>query len=168
MQLFQYFKIYGQLKNRYPNDVWQEIIGNCDLRLNMGTTDVLTATYFSSAIGVSSIESSSIRKSASIEGKLAEYGQENISTLRRNLLNADEILRLPSNKLLVLIRGNNPLLLDKVIYKEHPIAKKLKDTPISEYKPSWYTNENNSNKLIQKEENGLTNKNNLQKGFEFY
>lgn len=26
-------QIYGQIKNRYPNDVWQEIIGNCDTRL---------------------------------------------------------------------------------------------------------------------------------------
>lgn len=23
----------GQIKNRYPLDVWQEIIGNCDFRL---------------------------------------------------------------------------------------------------------------------------------------
>ena len=168
MQLFLYFKIYGQLKNRYPHDIWQEIIGNCDLRLNMGASDFLTAQYFSSCIGVSSCESSSIRKSASIEGKLAEFGQENISTVKRNLLNADEILRLPSNKLLVLIRGNNPLLLDKVIYKEHPVAKKLRDSPISEYKPSWYDSENNNKTIVTKEDNNNTLKNNMQKGFEFY
>ena len=162
MQSFQYSKIYGQIKNRYPHDTWQEIIGNCDLRLNMGASDILTAEYFSSSVGVSSIESSAIRKSASIEGKLAEFGQENVSTVKRNLLNADEILRLPSNKLLVIIRGNNPLLLDKVIYTEHKVAKKLKDSPITKYKPIWadYTEENTkpneSNKGISK------------KGFKFY
>ena len=115
-------------------DVWQEIIGNCDTRISMGTTDVLTARYFSESLGISSVESASIRKSASIEGKLAEYGQENISTLKRNLLNVDEILRLPSNNLLVLLRGNKPIILDKVFYKEHPISKKLKNSSISEYK----------------------------------
>jgi len=123
----------GQLKNRYPQDVWQEIIGNCDLRINMGTTDVLTAEYFCSSIGVSSVETSAIRKSASLEGKLEEYGQENISTVKRNLLNVDEILRLPSNKLLVLLRGNKPILLDKIIYKEHKVSNKLKDSNITKY-----------------------------------
>lgn len=124
----------GQLKNRYPNDVWQEIIGNCDLRINMGTTDVLTAKYFAESLGISSVETTSIRKSASIEGKIEEYGQQNISTLKRNLLNIDEILRIPSNKLLVIIRGNNPLLLNKIIYKEHSLSNKLKSSSISQYK----------------------------------
>lgn len=100
----------------------------------MGTTDVLTANYFCESLGVLSVETASIRKSASFEGKLAEYGQENISTLKRNLLNVDEILRLPSNKLLILLRGNKPILLDKVIYKEHPCSKKLKNSSIKEYK----------------------------------
>lgn len=37
----------GQIKNRYPMDTWQEIIGNCDLRLCLGAADTLTAQYFS-------------------------------------------------------------------------------------------------------------------------
>lgn len=128
----------------------------------MGASDILTAEYFSSSVGVFSCESSSIRKSASIEGKLAEFGQENVSTVKRNLLNADEILRLPSNKLLVIIRGNNPLLLDKVIYTEHKVAKKLKDTPITEYKPIG--SEDTEEIVSQK----VKHKANLKKGFKFY
>lgn len=91
-------------------------------------------------IGVSTVETTSIKKSNSLEGDIEEYGQKNISTLQRNLLNVDEILRMPSTKLLVNIRGNKPLLLDKVIYKEHPLAVKLKDSPISEYNPKWTKN----------------------------
>lgn len=91
-------------------------------------------------IGVSTVETTSIKKSNSLEGDIEEYGQKNISTLQRNLLNVDEILRIPSNKLLVNIRGNKPLLLDKVIYKEHPLAIKLKDSPISKYNPKWTKN----------------------------
>lgn len=106
----------------------------------MGTTDVLTASYFCDLIGISTVETTSIKKSNSIEGDIAEYGQKNISTLKRNLLNVDEILRIPSNKLLVNLRGNKPLLLDKMMYKEHPLAKKLKDSPISEYNPKWIKN----------------------------
>ena len=132
--------MYGQFRNRYPNDLWEEIIGNCDTRLSMGTTDVLTAKYFCDMIGVSTVETTSVRKLNSIEGDIGEYGQKNISTLKRNLLNVDEILRIPSTKLLVNLRGNKPLLLDKMMYKEHPVAKELKDSPISEYNPKWVKN----------------------------
>ena len=141
----------GQFKNRYPNDLWEEIIGNCDTRIGMGTTDVATAQYFCDMIGVSTVETVSIKKSNSIEGELAEYGQKSISTLKRNLLNVDEILRIPSNKLLINLRGNKPLLLDKVIYKEHPLATKLKDSPISEYNPKWIKNTEDNTIVKEKE-----------------
>lgn len=122
-------------------------------------TDVLSAEYFCSLIGVSTVETTSIRKSNSIEGDIEEYGQKNITTLKRNLLNVDEILRIPSNKLLVNLRGNKPLLLDKMMYKEHPIANKLKDSSISEYNPKWVKNipikvhviENTNEKPIQQQ-----------------
>ncbi len=106
----------------------------------MGITDVLTADYFCSLIGITNVESTSINKSNSIEGELAEYGQKNTSLQQRNLLNIDEIMRLPSIRLILNIRGNKPLLLDKVIYTEHPLAKKLKDSPVSEYNPKWVKN----------------------------
>lgn len=127
-------------------DVWQEIIGNCDIRLCLGAADTLTAEYFSDLMGVATVETESIKKDASIEGEL-EYGQKNISTLQRNLLNSDEILRLPHSQLLVNIRGNKPLILDKMIYTEHSLANKLKDVPISNYKPIW--NKNKPKKIVQ-------------------
>lgn len=101
-----------------------------------GAADTLTAQYFSDLLGVATAETQSIRKDAGIEGNF-EFGQKNISTLKRNLLNADEILRIPYNQLLVNIRGNKPMLLNKMIYTEHELAKKLKDVSISEYKPNW-------------------------------
>ena len=102
--------------------------------------------------GVSTVESQSIKKDAGIEGDL-EFGQKNISTLKRNLLNADEILRIEYNKLLVNIRGNKPLMLDKMIYTEHPLSRKLKDVPISSYKPNWNTEKvvKNNSKIINKD-----------------
>ena len=56
------------------------------------------------------------------------------------LLVCYEILRLPVNKLIVNLRGNKPVLLDKVIYTDHPACKKLKDSPINEYNPEWAKN----------------------------
>ena len=98
-------------------------------------------------LGVATAETQSIKKDAGIEGDL-EFGQKNISSLKRNLLNADEILRLPHDKLIVNIRGNKQLLLDKMIYIEHPLSKKLKDVSVSNYKPNW--NDNNHVEVKQK------------------
>jgi len=117
---------------------------------DFGTTDTLSAQYFCDMIGVATVETTSIKKSNSIEGDIEEFGQKNISTLKRNLLNVDEILRIPSTKLLVNLRGNKPLLLDKVMYKEHPLSNKLKDSSISEYNPNWI--KNIPEKVIVKEE----------------
>ena len=108
-----------------------------------GVSDTLSAEYFSSLLGVATAETQSIKKEAGIEGDL-EFCQKNISSLKRNLLNADEILRLPHDKLIVNIRGYKPLLLDKMIYTEHPLSKKLKDVSVSNYKPNW-----NDNKQVE-------------------
>ena len=96
--------------------------------------------------GVSTAESQSIKKDVGIEGEL-EFGQKNISTLKRNLLNSDEILRIPHNELLVNIRGNKPLMLNKMIYTEHKLAKQLKDVPVNNYKPNWNTEKVTETKL---------------------
>jgi len=64
-------------------------------------------------------------------------------------LNVDEILRIPSTKLLVNLRGNKPLLLDKIMYKQHPLFNKLKDSPISEYNPKWVKNVPNKEPIIK-------------------
>lgn len=126
----------GQFQNRYPNGLADEIIGNCDTRLCLAANDTLTAEYFSSMLGVTSVENQSLRKDAGIDGEL-DFGQKNITTIQRNLLNADEILRLDSKKLIVNLRGNKPMLLDKMIYTEHPLAKYMKDSSINDYIPEW-------------------------------
>lgn len=120
-------------------------------------TDYKTAEYFSNLIGVATVETNSIRKSNSLEGDIEEYGQKNITTTQRNLLNADEILRIPAVKLIVNLRGNKPLLLDKVIYTEHPLSKKLKDISILDYNPKWTINKSNKVETPKKVENKSNN-----------
>lgn len=91
------------------------------------------------------METSSVRKSNSIEGDFLEYGDKNTTSLQRNLLNKDEILRLSAFKLIAILRGNKPLLLDKMRYTDHPLAKKLKDSSIYDYKPEWTKNTSTQN-----------------------
>ena len=40
----------GQLQNRYPNNLWAEIIGNADIQLMLGCTGSVTAESFSSLL----------------------------------------------------------------------------------------------------------------------
>lgn len=126
----------GQFENRYPNEAWQEITGNCDIKICMSAGDTKTAEYFCDLIGVATAETKAIRKDEGFDGSL-DYGQKNISTVSRNLLNWDEILRLPKLQLIAVINNNKPLILDKMFYTEHSLAKELKESPINEYKPDW-------------------------------
>lgn len=156
----------GQLNNRYPNGLADEILGNTDLKLNLGTTDTLTAMYFCDLLGVATAETQSIKKEVGIDGEL-EFGQKNISTLERNLLNPDEIIRIPSFKLMVIIRGNKPLLLQKMIYTEHPLAKKLQDVSVLTYIPDWNNNIEVPKTIEKKENRVVTKQNKIKKEQEY-
>jgi hypothetical protein len=49
----------------------------------------------------------------------------------------DEILRTDNAKCLVLLRGQKPLMLDKITPEEFPVFEKLKFSRITEYIPPW-------------------------------
>lgn len=134
--IFPVIQNLAQLENRYPGGKDQEIIGNCDTRISLGCTDITTADYLCNLLGVSTVENMSIRKEAGFDGEL-QYGQKNISTTQRNLLNRDEILRLGMDKMIIILRGNKPYLIDKKIYTEHTLAKELQENPVNEYIPEW-------------------------------
>ena len=83
-----------------------------------------------------------------------QYGQKNISNIQRKLLNPDEILRIPKSKMIVILRGNKPLMIDKKIYTEHKLAKELKDSAINEYVPQWQKIKNKIKADIKKNKDG--------------
>lgn len=57
---------------------------------------------------------------------------------------------MPTNKILGILKGNEPILLDKMRYTEHPLAAKLKDSSIFEYAPTWTKNMVSTSKGTQK------------------
>ena len=63
------------MKNRYPDDQWQEILGACDSTVFLGCTDMLTAKYFSDRIGVASVE---------VESEMRELNTMHISNYTLN------------------------------------------------------------------------------------
>ena len=127
----------GQLQNRYPNNLWAEIIGNTDVQLMLGCTDDVTSNYFSERSGDMSIEVNStmtVRQTIAVAQVIPQY-RHTEGQGKRRLLTPDEVLRLSNDEMLVIIRGHNILKLDKFDYTKHPMAKKLVRTTIMDYKP---------------------------------
>lgn len=127
----------GQLQNRYPNNLWAEIVGNCDIQLMLGCTDEVSAKYFSDRSGDMSVEVNSTmtnRKTIAVAQVIPQYRYtEGIG--RRKLLTPDEVLRLDTTEMLCVIRGCNMLKLKKWDYTNHPYAKLIQKTSVFDYIP---------------------------------
>ena len=127
------------LQNRYPLNQWQEILGNCDVQLFLGCTDELTAKFISDRTGEASINVSSKAKMLGT-WRISDYTPEYRETSgvgKRKVLTMDEVLRLPIEKALVIIRGQKVLQVDKFDYSKHPNVRKLISCKASEYIPNW-------------------------------
>ncbi len=127
----------GQLQNRYPNNLWAEIVGNCDIQLMLGCTDDVTANYISGRSGDLSIQVESTmttKQTVAVAQVIPQY-RETQGHGRRKLLTPDEVLRLPHNEMLVIIRGQNIIKLNKFDYTRHPMAKEMVPVSILDYNP---------------------------------
>lgn len=127
----------GQLQNRYPNNLWAEILGNCDIQLMLGCTDDLTAEYISGRSGDMSVQVGStmtVKKTVALAQVIPQY-RETQGQGRRKLLTPDEVLRLPHEELLVIIRGQNILKINKFDYTRHPMSREMVPVSIMNYNP---------------------------------
>ena len=133
------FQNLPQLQNRYPNNEWQEILGNCDVQLFLGCTDEIGAKFVADRTGLATVAVSSTAKQLNswrVTNYTPEF-RETSSIGKRNVLTPDEVLRLPLNEALVIIRGQKVLKVEKFDYTLHPDAKKLKKQKASSYIPKW-------------------------------
>lgn len=133
------FQNLAGLQNRYPNNLWQEIIGNCDIQLFLGCTDPLTAEFVSSRTGLASVAVSSQSKQLGT-WRISNYTPEFRETSgvgKRPVLTPDEVLRFPIDQALIIIRGMKALRVDKFDYSKHPEYRKLKSCKASSYIPEW-------------------------------
>ena len=90
------FQNLAGLQNRYPQNQWQEILGNCDITLFLGCTDALTAQFISDRTGEASIAVTSKAKQLGtwrISNYTPEY-RETSGVGKRKLMTMDEVLRM--------------------------------------------------------------------------
>lgn len=133
------FQNLAGLQNRYPQNQWQEILGNSDIQLFLGCVDELTAKYISDRSGEVSVNVQSRAKqlnSIRISNYTPQY-RETDGVGRRKLLTMDEVLRLPTEKELIIIRGKKLLKADKFDYTKHPEYKNLVPCKASAHTPEW-------------------------------
>ncbi|MGN0172318.1 MAG: VirD4-like conjugal transfer protein, CD1115 family [Acutalibacteraceae bacterium] len=133
------FQNLAGLQNRYPYNQWQEILGNSDVQLFLGCVDELTAKYISDRSGEVSVH---VQSKAKMLGtwRISNYTPEFRETSgvgKRKLLTMDEVLRLPINKALIIIRGKKLLQVDKCDYTRHPDSKNLSPCKASAHIPEW-------------------------------
>lgn len=133
------FQNVAQLANRYPDGLWEEIIGNCDTQLFLGCSDQTTAEYISKRSGEITVDVDTDRVNRyamALTQDVNQYSQST-STGKRFLLTPDEVMRLPNENCLIILRGRNILKALKYDYSNHPEAKKLKYKSIREFIPPW-------------------------------
>ena len=133
------FQNLAGLQNRYPYNLWQEIIGNCDVQLFLGCTDPLTAEFVSSRTGLASVSVSSKSKQLGT-WRISNYTPEFRETSgvgKRPVLTPDEVLRLPLEEALLIIRGKKILKVNKMDYSLHPEYHKLRSCKASAHVPQW-------------------------------
>lgn len=134
-----YFQNLGQMKNRYPDDQWQEIIGACDSQVFLGCTDELTSTYISDKTGSATVV---------VEGTMRELNSMRITNYtpqfretnsigKRMLMTPDEVLRLKPDEELIFIRGQKVLKAHRFDYSRHPDYKRLRDCKAIDHVPTW-------------------------------
>ena len=153
------FQNIAQLKNRYPNDEYLEILGNCDTQIALGCTDEVTARFISNRTGEVTIDVNSQSKqlhAMRMTDYTPEYRETN-SVGRRKLMTADEVLRMPLDEALIILRGQNVFKVKKFDYTRHPESRKLKKCKAAAYIPDW-RKEKEDDSIVQSVEDTIQEK----------
>ncbi len=131
----------SQLSDRYEKKEWEELIGNCDIQICLGCNDQMTAQYISDKCGMATIRVNNNQMPlmplfSPVYTSTRPYSQTRSNT-QRPIMMPDEVLRMDNRKCLVLLRGQQPLSLYKIIPDEFPAFRQLRSTPVKEYIPNW-------------------------------
>lgn len=119
-----------QIESIYKN-TYENIIGNCDTQIFLGSQSIKTCEYFSKSLGQKTIKFTS--KSVSKDKKGMEQQGVSFSEQRqgRELMTVDELKRLDTDLEILLVRGLKPIKAEKAWYfKFHPQKDIVRQTEI--------------------------------------
>lgn len=122
-----------QIEGLYK-DTYENIIGNCDTQLFLGSQSLKTCEYFSKSLGQKTIKYSTKSTSKS-KGSGESNPSESISEQKqgRDLMTVDELKRMGFDEEVLLVRGLNPIKAKKAWYfKYHPLKDQIKQYEIKD------------------------------------
>lgn len=106
-----------QMKDRYPNDAWLDIISMCDTRMLLAANDEVTKKYFSDELGPTTIKTEGESKSIKREDLIHNGESQSSSYSGRPLMFPAEIGRMPKDSVIVMEKGKHPVMFKKLQYK---------------------------------------------------
>ncbi|MGF6990435.1 type IV secretion system protein VirD4 [Lachnospiraceae bacterium PM6-15] len=111
----------AQLKAIYK-DKWEGLMGNCDTFVYLGGNEQSSHKYVSETLGKWTIDKRSTGESLGKNGS----NSRNYDVLGRELLTPDEVSNLDNRKMIVRVRGYNPIFDNKWFLFKKPIYKYAK------------------------------------------
>lgn len=103
------FQNYSQGKTMFKDD-WDTVVGNCDTKLFLGGDDLATAKWMSEMLGTETI----VSKDTSVSRGASGSWSESTRSMRRNLMEVEEIRRLDNDYAILMIRGLHPFKSKKI------------------------------------------------------
>lgn len=127
----------AQLADMYPRREWEEITACCDATICLGVNDTTSAQFISEKCGMTTIRVTNNQQPQtplfSPVANLSRPYSQTRSNTQRALMQPDEVLRLDNAKSIVMLRGQLPMLLYKVMPPEFADFKKLRTLSIAKY-----------------------------------
>ena len=123
-----FFQALGQLQNRYPDNMWSEVLSGADTTIIMGCNDPVSAQYVSERSGEVTIYADTLMKQRNIflPSMLQPNFRHSEGTGRRKLLTMDEVLRMEPKNMLLMLRGQQILEIEKFDYTRNQESRKFK------------------------------------------
>jgi type IV secretion system protein VirD4 len=113
----------SQLKNRY-RDSWETIVGCCDTLVYLGTQDQETRQYISRMLGKTTIV---VDGKSRTKSSRSHSSSESEQRTARELMSADELLRMDRNNSIVFVRGYRPFWTEKYDLVKHPSYARIRE-----------------------------------------
>lgn len=140
------FQDPGQIESNYPRQS-KSILSNCERWLVLGVNDEDTAKLISSRSGEATIINKSLNETRTKHAPVQIIPEQRVSIAdgKRMVLTPDEVLRMPSDEAIIILRTKNAYVCQKYGWPNHYLAEYV-DAPSSkthykEHIPEWQNHE---------------------------
>ncbi len=116
----------GQLQGLYKrNNIWEAVVGNCPIKLCLGIDDINSARFFTDIMGEAEIEDINERKNITTPLDQLQLRRKTMITKETDTMRPYELLQLPEDDCIAILRGRKPLYLQKLGWVGYPQAKEI-------------------------------------------